>query len=290
MNYLELAITVPAEAAETVAFTLTERGIPGVVVSERSPDAPPSDSLTLKVYFPEVSPPDMTEFESAIRDGLSAFPGAGFALSERVLPEENWATSWQKYWHVQHLGEHLVVRPSWEAYEPREGDCVITLDPKQAFGTGTHATTRLCMLAIERLMREHPAGTVYDVGAGTGILAILAAKLGATHVVAVDNDPVAVASAEENAAVNGVAVENRLGSASDLAGEADLVVANILAEVIIAIAPDLYRITRPGGRLLATGIITRKADDVAEALSARGYQVVSRAHEGDWVLLEAVRP
>lgn len=290
MNYLELAITVPAEAAETVAFTLTERGIPGVVVSERSPDAPPPASLTLKVYFPEVAPPDMAEFEAAIQEGLSAFPGAGFALERRVLPEENWATSWQKYWHVQRLGEHLVVRPSWEEYEPREGDCVITLDPKQAFGTGTHATTRLCMLAIERLMREHPVETVYDVGAGTGILAILAAKLGATRVVAVDNDPVAVAAAEENAGVNGVAVENRLGSADDLAGEADLVVANILAEVIIAIAGELYRITRPGGWLLASGIITRKASEVAEALSARGYQVVGRAHDGDWVLLEAVRP
>lgn len=290
MNYLELAITVPAEAAEAVAWSLTERGVPGVVVSERSPEAPEEETATLKAYFPEIAPPDMEELEAGIREGLLAFPGAEFRVETRTLPEENWATSWQKYWHVQRIGEHVVVRPSWEEYTAQPGDVVITLDPKQAFGTGTHATTRLCMRAIERVMSETPAETVYDVGAGTGILAILAVKMGATHAVAVDNDPVAVAAAEENAAINEVAVENRVGSAQDLAGQADLVVANILAEVIIELAPELWRITRPGGRLVTSGIITRKADDVAQALAGQGFRLLEREIEGDWVLVEAERP
>lgn len=290
MTYLELSITVPVEAAETVAFSLTERGVPGLVVSERSPEDPPSPWSTLKAYFPEVSPPDMALLEEGIREGLRPFPGAEYQLESRALPEENWATSWQKYWHVQRIGERIVVRPSWEDYEAQPGDRVITLDPKQAFGTGTHGTTRLCMRAIERLMSASPVETVYDVGAGTGILAILASMMGAKHVVAVDNDPVAVAAAEENARINGVPVENRVGSAGDLEGQADLVVANILAEVIIELAPELWRITRPGGRLAASGIITRKADEVAEALQAQGYRVLGREADGDWILIEAERP
>ena len=290
MNYLELSITVPAEAAEGVAWSLTERGVPGVVVSERAPEAPLQETATLKAYFPEVSPPDMALIEEGIREGLSPYPGASFQVESRELPEENWATSWQKYWHVQRIGEHVVVRPSWEEYQAEPGDLVITLDPKQAFGTGTHQTTRLCMRAIERYMNVSPAETVYDVGAGTGILAILAAMMGAKHVVAVDNDPVAVAAAEENATINAVSVENRVGSADDLKGQADLVVANILAEVIIELAPELWRITRPGGRLVTSGIITRKADDVAQALAAQGFRLLDRESEGDWVLVEAERP
>jgi ribosomal protein L11 methyltransferase len=290
MNYLELAITVPAEAAEAVAWSLTERGVPGVVVSERAPEDPEQQTCTLKAYFPEVAPPDMELLEAGIREGLSPYPGAAYQVESRTLPEENWATSWQKYWHVQRIGEHVVVRPSWEEYAPQPEDLVITLDPKQAFGTGTHATTRLCMRAVERAMNASKAETVYDVGAGTGILAILAAMMGASHVVAVDNDPVAVAAAEENTVINRVTVENRVGSAQDLTGQADLVVANILAEVIIELAPELWRITRPGGRLVTSGIISRKADDVAQALAAQGFTLLEREVEGDWVLVEAERP
>ncbi len=290
MNYLELAVTVPAEAAEAVAWNLTERGVPGVVVSERSPEAPPQALATLKVYFPEIAPPDMADLEAGIREGLRPFPDAEFHVETRTLPEENWATSWQKYWHVQRIGANIVVRPSWEEYAPQSQDLVITLDPKQAFGTGTHGTTRLCLRAIERIMSEAPAETVFDVGAGTGILAILASMMGAKHVVAVDNDPVAVAAAEENAEINGVSVKNFVGSAGDLTGQADLVVANILAEVIIELAPELWRITRPGGRLVTSGIISRKADDVALALSEQGFQLLDREHDGDWVLVEAKRP
>lgn len=290
MNYLELSITVPAEAAESVAWNLTERGVPGLVVSERAPEAPVDASATLKAYFPEVAPPDMADLEEAIQEALALFPGAEYRVETRELPEENWATSWQKYWHVQRIGERIVVKPSWEEYAPEPDDLVITLDPKQAFGTGTHGTTRLCMRALERFMGATPVETVYDVGAGTGILAILAAKLGAKTVVAVDNDPVAVAAAEENAVINGVTVSNRLGSAGDLEGSADLVVANILAEVIIELAPELWRLTRPGGRLVTSGIISRKADDVAHALAAQGFRLLERDHDGDWVLVEAERP
>ncbi|MBO9541841.1 50S ribosomal protein L11 methyltransferase [bacterium] len=294
MNYLEVAFTVPAPAAEAVAWALTEHGLPGVVVGERRPEDPISEHAVLKAYLPQLdAAPDLAALEAAARQAIASVQLEGdVTLATRVVPEEDWATSWQQYWHVQRIGERLVVRPSWEEYTPAADDVVITLDPKMAFGTGTHPTTRLCMRALERLAAKGPLGHVYDVGAGSGILAIAALLLGAPDAIAVDTDPVAVAASEENGVINGVAdrLVNRVGSAGDLPGQAELVFANILAEVIVELADALYAVTAPGGTLIASGIIERKADMVAEALKAAGYQVIEREPEGEWVGLTAVRP
>jgi ribosomal protein L11 methyltransferase len=293
MNYREVSITLPSEHAEALAWRLTERGLPGLVVDERRPDEAERTTATLRAYLPEVegafSP---RELRAAVCEELADLDEAAtFDVSVRTMPEEDWATSWQQYWHVQRIGDRLVVRPSWEAFEAGPGDLVITLDPKQAFGTGTHPTTRLCMRMLERLAAEGPLGTVFDVGAGSGILAISALLLGASRAVAVDTDPIAVAAAEENAELNQVAdrMENRVGSAADLVGHANVVCANILADVIIEIAADLQAHTIVGGALVASGIIARRSDDVAAALTAHGFEVVRRDDEGDWVGLLAIR-
>lgn len=290
MNYLEVAIQVPAASAESLAWTLTEWGLPGLIMEEKRPDEPEKPLATLKAYLPEVSQSlSLDSLRQVLTETLG--PGTPFELATRSVPEEDWATSWQQYWHVQRIGKRLIVRPSWEEYAPELQDVVITLDPKQAFGTGTHPTTRLCMRALERLAEAGPLGSVYDVGAGSGILAIAALLLGAPHALAVDNDPVAVAAAEENAQFNRVSdrMVNQVGSAADLPGQVPIVFANILAEVIIMLAPDLYAHTAPGGVLLASGIIARKADEVAAALEQVGYTIQDREAEGEWVGLIARR-
>lgn len=294
MNYLEIAVTVPAHVAESVAWALTEQGLPGVVIEERKPGEEVRETSTLKAYLPEIpSAVSMSDLRTTISRALeSTAPGATFEVATRSVPEEDWATSWQQYWHVQRIGERLVVRPSWEEYEPQPDDVVITLDPKQAFGTGTHPTTRLCMRILERVAARGPLGKVFDVGAGSGILAIAALLLGAPEAVAVDTDPVAVAAAEENAEINQVTdrMHNLVGSADALDGQAPVVFANILAEVIMQLAGDLWRHTAPGGTLIASGIIERKADAVERELKSVGFQIVKREAEGEWVGIEAKRP
>lgn len=291
MIYLEVALIVPSYAAEPVAWALIDRGVPGVVVEERRPDEPPSPTTAVKVYLPQaVGAISVDDLKSTVAEALGH--GASFEVGTREIPEEDWATSWQQYWHVQRIGERLVVRPSWESYDPGPADVVLVLDPKQAFGTGTHATTRLCMRALERLASEGSLGEVFDVGAGSGILAVAALLLGAPRAVAVDTDPVAVASAKENAELNGVGdrLISLLGSTERLEGGAPVVVANILAEVIIDLAAELYLHTSPGGTLIASGILQRKEADVGRALELAGFRVESCEHEAEWSGLRATRP
>lgn len=276
MDYLEIAITIQTEDADAAADRLVNAGFPGLVLGEYGPEGPAAEAeTTLKVYIPEVQAGERLE---ALEEALGGLP---FRLEHRTVREEDWAESWKRFWHVQHVGKRLAIRPSWEAYEPEPGEIVIVLDPKQAFGTGTHATTRLCLRALEEEVR--PSDRVFDVGAGSGILAIAALLLGAGQAVGVDVDPVAVEACRENAELNRVAdlAEWRQGTAADLQGQADLVVANILAEVIVEIAPDLARLT--GRTLVVSGIIARKADDTRIALQAQGLRFLRQEQEGEWI-------
>lgn len=276
MDYIELAITLRTEDSDEAADRLVDAGFPGLVLGEFGPDGPSGEpETTLKVYVPDVQ---AAERLGAVEDALTGIP---FRLEHRTVKEEDWAESWKQFWHVQHVGERFVVRPSWEEYDPKEGEVVIVLDPKQAFGTGTHATTRLCLRAIEQVAR--PGDTVYDVGAGSGILAIGALLLGASRAVGVDIDPVAVEACIENAEFNRVAdvSEWYVGTAADLEGQADLVVANILAEVIVQIAADLARLTKRD--LVVSGIIARKADDTRIAMQAQGLRFIRQDQEGEWI-------
>lgn len=294
MNYLELAVTLPADAAESVAWALTECGLPGVFIEECRPEESPSTTTVLKAYVPEVTDTmSLGDMRQAIVEALAFTDAAAtFEVSTRSIPEEDWATSWQQYWHVQRIGERLVVKPSWEDYAPEPTDVVITLDPKQAFGTGTHPTTRLCMRLLERVASKGPLGSAFDVGTGSGILAVAACLLGSPEALGVDTDPVAVAAAAENAEINGVADRAcfEIGSAADLDGQAAIVFANILAEVVIELAGELFAHTSPGGKLIASGIIARKADEVAGELQRVGYVIESQELESDWVGILASRP
>jgi len=287
MRYTELTLTLPTLATEAISWALQEAGVAGVVLDQRSPDLPAEAPATLRAYLADL--PETVTVEAALeaaRVALDLFdPDATMHVETRPVEEEDWANSWRRFWHVMRIGRRLVVKPTWESHEPAPDDLVITLDPQQAFGTGTHATTQLCMRALEELAERQPLGTCHDIGTGSGILAITACLLGSEGGVAVDIDPVAVHAARENLEANGFGDRIRCATGGpDLVSEpADTVIANILAEVIIELAGDLARLTRPGGTLVASGILGRKAEAVTDALTPLGFRHRTTMPEGDWV-------
>lgn len=221
--------------------------------------------------------------------------GVAATIDERTVDEEDWAESWKEHFHVERFGERLVVVPSWRTFDPQPSDVVLTLDPGMAFGTGQHETTRMCLETIERLVT--PGARVLDVGCGSGILSVAAARLGARDVVAVDVDEHCVRITKENAQANGVGAIVRAGEGSlgadwpfDVpAAGFDVVVANIIAPVIIAVARELVAALAPSGRLVASGIIGEREAETCAALEATGARIDSMRAMRDWRCIEAVR-
>lgn len=222
-------------------------------------------------------------------------------LETRVVHEEDWAHAWKAHFPVFRIGRRLVVRPTWRRHRRAEGDVVLALDPGMAFGTGLHPTTRLCLAGIERwadagrvASGAAPRGgtRVLDVGCGSGILAIAAGMFGAEEIVGVDTDEIAVEATVANARRNrlGRRIRARVGSLPSGEPPFDLVFANLIASVLVALASELAAELRPGGRLLASGIFIDREPEVRAAFAAAGLQVVERAAEGEWVALEAVGP
>lgn len=205
-------------------------------------------------------------------------------LTIRFVAEEDWANAWKQHFKPQRIGQRIVIKPSWEDYAPEPGDLVIEMDPGMAFGTGLHATTRLCLRALEAHLQ--PGETLADIGTGSGILAIGGVLLGATSAVATDIDPLAVRIAQENIERNQLVGRVRADIA-DLppVGPFDMVVANILPDVILAMAEELIAATRPGGLLIVSGIIEARADDVRLGLQERGVTLLQTCVEGEWVAI-----
>jgi ribosomal protein L11 methyltransferase len=205
----------------------------------------------------------------------------------RTLAEQDWAEAWKKHYSILHLGKHIVIKPSWLDYIPQPEDMVIELDPGMAFGTGLHPSTRLCLVALEKIVT--PGIRVLDVGAGSGILSIACAKLGAREVLALDIDPVAVETALKNVAFNHV--ESNVQVKKDSIDPErdrnlyDLVCINILAEVIADLTPALASALHSGGQVIASGILDYKAEDVVQAFATAGIVVLEQSHEDDWVAI-----
>jgi len=205
------------------------------------------------------------------------------SLTLQGVKEEDWAENWKQYYKPFRLGDHMVVKPTWEPWDTQEGDLIIEIDPGMAFGTGTHETTAMCVGLIEKYYR---GGTLLDVGTGSGILAIAAARLGAKGIVAVDIDPDAVRVAKENVEHNGLssAIDVREGDLlQGLSQRFDFAVANILAPVICMLAAPLKNHLMPGGRFICSGIIAEAEADVNAALLSAGYVIDEIQHKGDWV-------
>ena len=205
------------------------------------------------------------------------------------LPEQDWAESWKRFFRVQRVSERIVIRPTWEPYEPLAHDVVVDLDPGMSFGTGNHATTQACLAFLDQLAAAVVGRSVLDMGCGSGILAIAARKLGFTEVAAFDNDPDAVAIARENAADNGVGVVFEVYDLAQNTRQADVVVANILAPVVLALIPLLPRVLPAGGVFISSGYILSQEEEIHAALTAAGHVVLERYEQEGWVALVSRR-
>ena len=239
----------------------------------------------VKAYFAEED--NIEEILGYVNEKLVELKEMGIDLGEAKVEhekmyEEDWANTWKQYYKPSKIGEKIVVKPIWEEYEQKEGELVVNLDPGMAFGTGTHETTRMCIQALEKYVKEE--STVFDVGCGSGILAIAAAKLGAKLAVGVDLDPVAVESSIENVGYNNLNnIEILHGNLVEVIdGKADIVVANILAEIICILTDDVKRVMKDGGVFITSGIIHDRVDMVCEKLEATGFEVIEKNRDGEW--------
>lgn len=205
-----------------------------------------------------------------------------YKVESEKMYEEDWANNWKKYYKPTKIGERIVVKPIWEDYEAKGNELILELDPGMAFGTGTHETTRMCIQALDRYVKED--STVFDVGCGSGILAIAAAKLGAKIAVGVDLDPVAVESAKENVGFNNLDnIQILYGNLVEVIdGKADIVVANIIAEVICILTEDVKRVLKEDGYFITSGIIHDRVDMVTNKLEETGFEVVEINKDGEW--------
>ncbi len=276
MRWAEISIDTEPGAVDAVGQALYGVGCGGFEVRDAQPPAiagflPVDDRLEDRLTH--------------LQDALIALPGFGVAgagteLTLRYVEETDWANAWKAFYKPFRVGRRLLVTPPWEHPDLAPSDIPLVIDPGMAFGTGSHPTTQLCLTALEDFVQ--PGDAVADVGTGSGILAIAAAKLGASSVSASDNDPLAVTIARENAAANGVFV-----TVTDAlpAGTYRVVVANILADVIIGLAPDLIARISPGGILIASGIINTRAEDVQTALEALHLTPLETRRQGEWVAL-----
>ena len=268
---------------------LSPNGMYGDLIDESLLNADKS-RVAVSIFVPQEK--SLAESISFLKERL-AYLGITYTLSTNGVKEEDWAESWKQYYKPIHLGRVTIV-PAWEDYTPSEGEVIVRMDPGMAFGTGTHETTRLVM---ELLTEEvHGGERVLDVGTGSGILSICASKLGAKSCNAYDIDPVAVKVARENVLDNGC--DNIVCGVSDLLrgvdksqGGYDLCVANIVADIIIRMAPDIKGCLAPDGRLIVSGIILPRAQEVRDSLTAHGMRLVREKQENDWlaILLEVAR-
>lgn len=285
----------PALIEDLVAAAFADEGISGVSIDQ--PDLEPEegwgdDALpkpehhAVTGYLPKGEETDekISRLEGRLKD-LSEEEGFRFSIQRAELDEEDWAESWKAFFWPEKIGDRIVVKPTWREYEKGENDLVLEIDPGMAFGTGTHPTTSLCVRMIEKYLK--PGDFVLDVGTGSGILLMAAGALGAEKLVGVDNDPVAVEVAGENLHRNGFSsdrCELFLGNLAEKAGGGfDIAVANILAEVVVELIPDMGRVLKSGGILILSGIIEEKMSLVLSALEKQKFLLLENVVDRGWV-------
>ncbi len=307
-----MCIHTTNEAIEPISNILHEAGASGVViedpqdlVKERdtfmgemydlNPEDYPTEGVYVKAYLPVNSflGETVDEIKQAINNLLIHDIDLGhnnITISE--VNEEDWATAWKKYYKPVKISERITITPTWEDYEPVSSDeIILELDPGMAFGTGTHPTTVLSIQAIEQILQEND--TVIDVGAGSGVLSIASVLLGAKEVYAYDLDDVAVKSTTINAKLNQAehkiySKQNNLLNNVDV--EADLIVSNILAEIIVRFTDNAFRLLKSGGHFITSGIIQNKRNEVKARLEESGFEIVETNKMEDWTSIIARKP
>ena len=305
MQWAEVSVDTSHEATDLVSEILQELGAAGVVIEDPAllneyirsglwdytdlKESEETEVVRVKAYWAldeelEGKLQNLSErLASLAQHGIDK--GAG-AVSWQAVADEDWSETWKEFFHTEKIGARTVIKPTWEEYEAKAGEIVAELDPGAAFGTGQHATTSLCIRALEDLVR--PGMTVFDVDTGSGVLAIVAAKLGAKSVEAVDFDSVAVRVARENVRQNGaedVVHTERSDLLKSVEGEADLIIANIIADIIVRLFGEVKGSLAAGGTMLLSGIIEDRLADVVEAAARHGFSVEKIEQEKGWAAI-----
>lgn len=306
-EWLEVTIITSSEAVEAVSGILYNTNVKGVSI-EDSEDVEykkknPGDwdyfdesllsikeGAVIKAYYKEDE--KFQEYFKYIKERVDELHTFGIDKGEGIVSyskvnEEDWENNWKKYYKPTRVGKNIIVKPIWEQFEKAESDIIVELDPGMAFGTGTHETTRMCIQALEKFVKKDYR--VFDIGTGSGILAIAAAKLEAKEVIGVDLDPVAVDSAKKNVGYNNISnIEILYGNLMDVVkGKANIVVANIIADVIMFLCEDVKKFLAPSGYFISSGIILARREDVTNRLKEVGFNIVEVNTEGEWVCIVA---
>lgn len=280
-DWLEVELKADPGLASEIDVLLTRRDLGGWIVEAEEPE--------LRWVFFVPQEPGWQERLGSLGVSLREL-GAEFRVRKSVA-DADWAECWKEFYHPRKIGRTLVICPSWEEYEAAPEEHVLTLDPGMAFGTGYHASTALCMELLEEHLLGHVAPSVLDVGIGSGILSLSALLLGSQRVLGIDHDPVAVRVARENLELNGFGDRSEVVEADGVpAGRFDLVLANLVAQLLVQLAPDLARAVAPAGRLVAGGIVEERRDEVVQAFEAQGLVLEAERDQEAWVGLRLRRP
>lgn len=285
MNWNELDVIVSKTATDLVALLLYECGSNGAIIHDDEEDE--QGRIRITAYFPE----DKRNVKEIIEKGMNVLqkctPNFGqWCIRQHDVNDASWLYAWQDHFRPTKISRHFWVEPAWEKIAPAPGDQVITIDPGQAFGSGIHATTAMCIQYLERIVQS--GDLVFDIGTGTGILAIAAAKLGACHVTAVDFDEKAVQQADINVGLNNcddvVEVTNSdlLNSISHGSRKADVVVANLVTNAVLHLLPAVSAYMNMGASLIVSGIIDERIDEVRKVTTAAGFKWVHETLRDGW--------
>lgn len=310
--WIEVNIKTTTEAVEAITNILFENGAQGAMIEDpkdfnfqkaneydwdyveedvfkRHDD----DAVYIKTYISEEK--NIAEFIDSVRVRIIELRDFGIDIGEGKIftdsvKEEDWANNWKKYYKPLRIGEHIVIKPEWEDVDSQNGDIVVELNPGMAFGTGDHETTSMCISNLEKYVNK--GDLVYDIGCGSGVLGIVAAKLGAKEVVGIDIDEVAVKVANENIEKNKVssnmkAIVGNLADEIEESKKADVIVANIIADIIVILSEDTRKYLKDGGIFITSGIILSKVDTVRKALEKNGFEVVEVQKKGEWACILA---
>lgn len=309
MKYIELQVITTTEASDAISNILYEEGASGVLIED------PNDFKALNTdtkrwdYVEEELVKKLGEdakvkgyFQAeefngnilkAVEDRVNKLDEFGLdkgkgIISSREVNDEDWANAWKQYYKPAKIGDRVVIKPTWEVYEAKGNEAIVELDPGMAFGTGTHETTMMCIRLLEKYVEKD--STIFDVGCGSGILGITAAKLDAKKVICVDIDELSCKVSEENVMLNNVEnkVEVRCGNLLDVVSDkADVIIANIIADIIISFTEDAKGFLNKGGIFISSGIIRDRRDEVLKKLRAEGFSILDVLEMGEWCAIAA---
>ena len=306
MDWIEITVSTNTQGADIVSEALLRQGAAGTQIIDRSDVPDPSkpngywelidpamiddmpENVQVKAWFETVEALRGLENILAVLPEMTGLDLGTLQVTRQGVQDQDWSECWKQYYKPFRAGKHLVVKPSWETWDADPEDRIIELDPGMAFGTGTHETTAMC---VEMIEKHYTGGSVLDVGTGSGILAIAAARLGARSVLGVDIDPMAVKVARENVEKNGLTDVIDIREGDLVKGldnvKCDFAVANILADVIALLAGPLKKHLAPNAVFVCSGILKEREEDVRRVLSDQGYTLFDRLQKGDWVALAA---